>query len=273
MKKQAIIDLHAKGWTRANIKTTLGVSTEEIQDALGKGKAGAKPKSKVKTKVELKVEDKTSKSKVTPIIHDFVLLDRSTSMRGDRINASVDGILKYVEDMSTKQKEKKIESHFTLVEFSDKVRPVKINSIDPSKGVSINKNVDGNTALYDAIAEAIRLANVLVEKKGTKNFVTITAYTDGEENSSTFRAEALRTMIEESKAKGWTIAFVGSGNKFTVESTAKRIGIDTTNVLAYDASNKESVINTMTKMSSSRSMSTDSISVNKFSNTNYFKED
>ena len=47
---KAISDLNAAGWTRKDIKAALGVTTEDIQNVLGKSTRGRKPKKQAKTK-------------------------------------------------------------------------------------------------------------------------------------------------------------------------------------------------------------------------------
>ena len=93
----------------------------------------------------------------------------------------------------------------------------------------------GGTPLLDAIGRAIGLADREVreaEAAGAEILVEFAILTDGEENDSTeFRLDAIRTMIEERRAKGWTVTYLSAdANAF---DDAQQMGIAAVDTSAF----------------------------------------
>ena len=61
LKAQAVKDLKASGWTRANIQSALGLKTTDIQAVLGKSTRGRKATVDVTVKAVVKTKRKSAK--------------------------------------------------------------------------------------------------------------------------------------------------------------------------------------------------------------------
>ncbi|HAR37767.1 MAG TPA: hypothetical protein DCS09_03870, partial [Porphyromonadaceae bacterium] len=129
------------------------------------------------------------------------VLDRSGSM-SSIMEEAVSAFNGFVEQ----QKTLPAKANLTLVAFDheytvvyDKVKlaevqPLKVSDVPPR----------GMTALNDAIGRA--MANV------TSKNVVMLIQTDGHENASKeYTSEAVKKLIEEKKAIGWDISFIGAG--------------------------------------------------------------
>lgn len=175
--------------------------------------------------VEVKVKVKKEKSG-KPTIHVVDILDKSGSMRGERIEAANVGINTGLTDL----KQGKVKYTYTLCAFSYHydIKFVHLNT-DPESVSTVKIGVDGYTALWDAIGATFKQMEKFV-KAGDKVLMNI--YTDGGENDSRkFSSEAVRKLIDSNK-KDWTVTFVGTKND--VELVNQRIGIDMSNTLVYD---------------------------------------
>jgi len=114
----------------------------------------------------------------------------------------------------------------------------------------------GGTPLLDAIGRAIGLADREVgeaEAAGAEILVEFAILTDGEENDSTeFRLDAIKQMIEERRAKGWTVTYLSAdANAF---GDAQQMGIAAANTPAFAATGREAraVINALSRDMSAR---------------------
>lgn len=99
----------------------------------------------------------------------------------------------------------------------------------------------GGTPLLDAIGRAIGLADREVaeaEAAGAEILVEFAILTDGQENDSTeFRLDAIRTMIEERRTRGWTVSYLSAdANAF---GDAQQMGFAAADTSAFAATGRE----------------------------------
>lgn len=105
---------------------------------------------------------------------------------------------------------------------------------DPEKVPNISIDVDGYTALFDAIGQTFKR---LSEHVKTGDKVLMNIYTDGGENDSrNFRADEISEMIRDRSKKGWTVTFVGT--QVDVNFVNSKLSVDMSNSLVYDGSSE-----------------------------------
>jgi uncharacterized protein YegL len=163
------------------------------------------------------------------------IIDRSGSM--DLIkNDAIGGFNTFLSE----QKKLPGEATITLIQFNTNVEVIHENK--PLREVkpinSKNYMPSGSTALHDAIGQTIdttgrRLANIPEENRPEKVIVAI--LTDGEENSSkVYNLLKIKEMIRHQKEKySWEFIFLGANQDAFAE--AAKMGIDTKDVLNFDA--------------------------------------
>ena len=265
---KAISDLNAAGWTRKDIKAALGVTTEDIQNVLGKSTRGRKPKKEKVADVVKAVKDNKSKD---TIIVDVIAIDASASMRWVE-KETANGVNKYLSDMRESYNKTGVEAFAGVVQFGlkhNKVqRAMKMTHVDKIN-IKFDPRSESLTPLNEAVVESINMAQEFIAKKGLKQAdVTVTVFTDGGENCSKNSIRETAMLVKACKNKGWTIAFVGpNGSKHYAES------LDVDHVLEYDISDKKNFTRSYDTMSKSRAVKTDAIALGKFSTESYFVED
>jgi len=109
----------------------------------------------------------------------------------------------------------------------------------------------GGTPLLDAIGRTIGLADREVagaEAAGAEILVEFAILTDGQENDSTeFRLDAIKQLIEDRRAKGWTVTYLSAdANAF---DDAQQMGIAAADTVAFAATGREAraVINALSR--------------------------
>ena len=125
-----------------------------------------------------------------PGIVAFVV-DRSSSMKGGKLEQAKDGIIRALDTMAQN-------NQVAFVSFSDKIDsrielgPLRQNRFEIA-GVTQNTRAKGNTALYDAIRDAIRMVD---SKAGDERAIRgVVVLTDGRSNrGSTFLDDIVRMM-------------------------------------------------------------------------------
>lgn len=147
--------------------------------------------------------------------HDYIILDRSGSM-DDVVGLWTESLAaanSYVKGLA----EKKVDTGVTLACFDwDKGVPsfdIVRDRIIPSTWDPVTRNEvapRGGTPLNDSIVKTIQLADA-----GNYDKVAIIIITDGLENSSVEYADpggraCVNKMLDERRAKGWQILFVGA---------------------------------------------------------------
>jgi len=136
----------------------------------------------------------------------IVILDESGSM-GSKRSDVIGGFNSFISD----QKEIKNDvARLYLVKFNTVVNTVHsgIPLVDVPELSTANYTPGGGTALYDAIAEAVRIAD---KDKTAEERVVCVIMTDGEENSSRETTkEQVKDIISGHEARGdWTFLYIG----------------------------------------------------------------
>lgn len=171
--------------------------------------------------------------------HEYLIIDKSSSMHivTDTVIEKVNDYIALVKEVEEKTK---VPAFISILLFSDTqaqwllFAPAK-EAMLLSRDSYIPK---GMTALNDAIGTAIAQLREELKGKEKETNVTITAFTDGDENSSTTYPEkknvALAGLIKEvSDTYNWTVALVGAGEVAEVNTAADNIGINLSNTLCY----------------------------------------
>jgi len=150
----------------------------------------------------------------TPIVHLYVLLDRSGSMA-----SMADDVIGGFNRLIADQQKEGPDALVTLVQFDSEDRhevladavPVReMVPLDPSTFVP-----RGSTPLLDATALLLSRATARSERLASKELaaeeLVVVSITDGHENSSReMTLAAVRRMIEARNAAGWTFVFLGA---------------------------------------------------------------
>jgi Mg-chelatase subunit ChlD len=151
----------------------------------------------------------------TPIVHIYVLLDRSGSMStmAEQVVAGFNRLL-------TEQQADGHDARMTLVRFDDEdPREVVFQAVPIAEVVALRARdfePRGMTPLLDAtgsiIDRAARRATELAEAGGRPEQVLVVTITDGEENHSReFTRRQVVDLVRAKEADGWTFAFLGAG--------------------------------------------------------------
>ena len=224
-----------------------------------------------KVKTTTKKKSTSSKKKE---IYDFFVLDRSGSMQRIK-NSTITGVNEYINTSKADAKKSKITSYFSMITFDHEFDTIYdyMNINDVKELTDEDFIPRGGTALNDATGMAIAsLREKLNGKESDKNVdVTITIFTDGQENSSkeyTHKtiADLIKQVQDEYK---WTVTFIGAGDIDAVQQFAQTLNINCTNIANYTA-NPSDTLYMMSKMSSSRSAKTMDYASGIKSNLGYF---
>lgn len=180
---------------------------------------GAKPKQRPRT------------------VHIYVLLDRSgsmESMRGDVIGG--------YNNFLREQQAGRGKARITLVQFDTQdPQEVLLEAAPLHRAGELTEDTfvpRGGTPLLDATARLIQTARgrqsvrkVLGRQAEEIVFVTVT---DGEENqSSEYRLDHVRRLVEAGKSEGWSFVYLGAG--IDAYGDAARLGYDAGSVQAWKA--------------------------------------
>lgn len=165
-------------------------------------------------------------------IYNLIILDESGSM--DHIkHAAIDSVNETLQSIRGAQKENENQEHFvSFVTFNSDVRT--IFDCVPADSVKDLTSKDYTpsclTALYDAMGMSL---TTLREHVKEDDKVLVTIVTDGMENASReYSGAAIKTLVDELKARGWIFAYMGANHD--VEAAAAHISI--TNVMHFEAS-------------------------------------
>jgi hypothetical protein len=175
-------------------------------------------------------------------IYDIVLLDESSSMGGTRGVAAVKGFNRHVQGLIESADKLKIKTLASLYVFNHSIKKTHFladpNAFPNLDYASASYMPSGSTALYKVVADSINelIAHLSVNNKlDSKDInVTITMFTDGEDTSSHSSLENARKAVNDAMKLGWTIAFIGAGNKRSLEVEASKMGIHHSNVLVVE---------------------------------------
>ena len=186
----------------------------------------------------------------------YILVDRSGSMQG--IAADVVGGINAFFDAQRAVGTDGVTTTFVQFDTQDPhhvvwagrpladVQPIGLGDFVPR----------GGTPLLDAIGRTIGLVDREVaeaEAAGAEILVEFAIVTDGQENSSTeFQLDAIKQLIEDRRAKGWTVSYLSAdANAF---GDAGHMGIDPLDTVAFAATGREarSVITALSESVSAR---------------------
>lgn len=90
-----------------------------------------------------------------------------------------------------------------------------------------NYTPQGQTALHDAIVEAIDCADAFVDEAEAEDEpenVIVVVLTDGKENASETPHDVVREQVEAHQEKGWEFLFIGANQDAAL--TASEMGVD-----------------------------------------------
>ena len=145
-------------------------------------------------------------SEAVPILHDFILLDRSGSMVNKWIEA-LTSINVYVQELAKKEETKG--TKITIAVFDSQGFDVVRNGVSVLECNPITDNEAyprGMTPLYDSVVKLVALA----EKKNPTNSC-IVVMTDGLENASREASkETAKISLDRCRAKTWQVIFLGA---------------------------------------------------------------
>lgn len=109
----------------------------------------------------------------------------------------------------------------------------------------------GGTPLLDAIGRTIGLVDREVaeaEAAGAEVLVEFAIVTDGEENESTeFRLDAIKQLIEDRRAKGWTVTYLSADENALGDAQQMGIAAADTSVFAATGWGTRDVIQTFSR--------------------------
>lgn len=146
--------------------------------------------------------------------HDFILLDRSSSMQ-TRWSEALGSVNAYVKQLA----DDNVDTGVTLVAFDHHVGQCSFDvlreRITPKtwKEVTVHDAAPrGGTPLNDATGKLVTLANAGVPGSGAPyDKVAIIIMTDGEENASReFSLAKVKELLDQCRAKGWQVIFLGA---------------------------------------------------------------
>ena len=205
-------------------------------------------------------------------IFNLIITDESGSMNSIKKEA-IDSVNETLQTIAAAQKKHQEQEHFvTLVTFHDDVKTI----CDCAPVGQVSELNDDTyqpqccTALYDAMGMSL---TALRHKVQDGDKVLVTVVTDGYENASReYSGNAIKTLVEELKSKGWVFAYIGANQN--VEAVAAQISI--TNVMQF-VTTSEGTMNMSRKVNLSRERMFDSIADCCFcadeANHNFFDED
>jgi folate-binding Fe-S cluster repair protein YgfZ len=107
-----------------------------------------------------------------------------------------------------------------------------LNNLNTKCISSLNHEVYGTTALYDAVGKVITDIRS-TKKSGDK--VLLKIFTDGGENASKkYTASHIKEMIQSAEAEGFTVTFVGTEGD--INDLISRVGVRRSNTMSHDNS-------------------------------------
>lgn len=187
-------------------------------------------------------------------IFNLIIIDESGSMQSIKKEA-IDSVNETIQTIRAAQKKHEDQEHFiTIVSFNDDVKSIcKCISADEAKELTAETyQPDCCTALYDAMGISL---NELRKNVAENDKVLVTVVTDGYENASKeYDGKAIKSLVDELKAKGWVFAYVGANQD--VEQVAATISI--TNVMNFEATHQGTRMMS-TKLNSARTRFFDSV--------------
>ena len=170
---------------------------------------------------------------------DYLVLDRSGSMA-----AIWDAVLTAITGYVRSLKDDKVSTSITFAVFDHEYQIVR-KDVAPAnwRGVTPDEaSPRGATALNDAIGSIVAQAKEENPAKATLVFAT-----DGEDNASMVTTEEARALLDECRARGWDVIFLGVGHDNS--ELAQSYGADPSQTIAVD---KDTLAATMQKIAQKR---------------------
>ena len=159
-----------------------------------------------------------------------LLLDETGSMQAVK-GETISGYNAYVDNLAKEAPR----ALFTMTRFNSLKTVISHDAVPIADVPHLTEKTyqpAATTPLYDAIGRTIRA----VEKRATrkKDRVLVAILTDGYENaSSEYSLDAVKSLIEEKKGKGWEFAFLGA--EVSAVREARQWGIPAQSAVQYDA--------------------------------------
>jgi len=167
--------------------------------------------------------------KVDPV-EIICVVDRSGSMHSI-VNDAVGGYNSFVED----QKKIPGEAYLTLAIFDDEYEIVYECKplLEVEEATEQTFMPRGTTALWDAVGMTLRSASKRIETER----VIVVIITDGGENASTeFDAEKVKSIVKDCKDSGWEFLFLGANIDAFAESS--NLGLAASQTVQYAANSR-----------------------------------
>ena len=162
-------------------------------------------------------------------VHNLIILDESGSMSSIK-RQIISGFNELVQTVKGVAREYPEQKHYiTFISFNSS----RITTHLYCEPVSLLEEINGDryrpdatTPLFDAMGAGItRLSDHLKDEE--KANVLVTILTDGMENASReYNRAAIKALVEEMEAKGWTFTYIGTDHD--VEQFAESISIKNT---------------------------------------------
>lgn len=172
--------------------------------------------------------------------HIVLVLDDSSSMQAIKTQ-TLEGLNEFIETQKLEASKIDLQTHLSLYKFngSDVICTIDHQNIHTiEKLTEKDYNPRGMTNLLDAIGGVIMNTNKIFEglKKKKREAVTITVFTDGQENSSKICSRSdVKQMVSKCEEKNWGFNFIGANiDSFATGST---LGFDKSSILQYDTAN------------------------------------
>jgi Mg-chelatase subunit ChlD len=167
-------------------------------------------------------------------IHNLIILDESGSMQTIK-KPTINGFNEVVQTIKGAREKFPEQEHFiSLFTFNGDGIKTKLYRQAIADLEEINEKLyqpNSMTPLLDAIGISVSKLNYDLEGAPDTN-VLVTILTDGEENASKeYRAEQVKKLIDEQKAKSWTFTYIGANHD--VEKVALSLSIN--NSIKFEA--------------------------------------
>ena len=181
-------------------------------------------------------------------IFNLIIIDESGSMQSIKKEA-IDNVNETIQTIrAAAEKYEDQEYIVSLVTFHDDVKTVyecmSVKYVEELTAETYQPKCC--TALYDAMGMSL---NALRPKVAETDKVLVTVVTDGYENASKeYDGKAIKSLVDELKAKGWVFAYIGANQD--VEKVAATISI--TNVMNFEATHQGTMMMS-TKLNTARS--------------------
>lgn len=173
-------------------------------------------------------------------VHNVHLLDRSSSMSGEKYTSAVAGIN---EEITLLKKDANVNYTQTIIEFDFKnigwsyesgLRLVEHYFLTPIQNVTAftGAGANGGTPLYEAVG---KILETLLKRVPAGDKVLVKIFTDGEELHSKglyANPNVLNSLIKEVEGKGYTVTFVGTERD--TDSIVRKVGITRSNTLTHN---------------------------------------